>query len=711
MKLPAYRNPDVPVEDRINDLLARMTPAEKTAQINQGPIGRDTNPDNLGAEHPFNPLIGSILSFGGTVSERNRWQKMAVEQTRLGIPIIWGYDVIHGWKTTFPIPLAQACSFHPALTEKSCAIAAEEAYYEGGVNWTFSPMVEVSHEPRWGRSAEGYGEDPYVAGQFAAAAVRGYQGNNPARPGKVAACLKHFVGYSASEAGSDYSYTDISSRALWEWYLPPFEAGVKAGALTLMSSFNDIGGIPAVANRYTMTDILRRRWGFTGFVVSDWAAVSQMADQGYTRNQEKMTIDALSAGNDMDMADGVFFNAEKLVEDGKLPVATLDEAVRRILRVKFQIGLFEHPYIEETETTPVFPRTEDLDFAVECARESMVLLKNERQTLPLIPAQVKRIAVIGPMAEDPQTHCGCWPGRAFTEDGTTMVESINHRLGSCFPDAVIEYTRGCDYEGNDRSGFDAAVANAKAADVTIIALGEMRAMTGEDCSCAEIRLPGLQEELALAAAAVSRKSVLLVASGRPIVSYAKIAEKMDAILHLWQGGYGAARACVEILAGKCNPSGKLAMTFPRSVGQIPCYNGMHQKARPPKGLYFDLSSNEPMYPFGFGLSYTKFEYGELKQTGPLHFEFELKNVGSIAGKEAVIWQLGDPEANLTQPIRRVISFEKVFLVPGEGRTIAIDLAPMEDLAYVNPEGRKILEDGWFILEASRQTGIEFSFVR
>ena len=377
MNQPAYKDPRKPVGARVRDLLRRMTLEEKAAQLIQNPIGRDTNPNNVGPDHPFDPTIGSVLSFTGGAAARNAFQRMAVEGTRLGIPILWGYDVIHGWRTGFPVPLAQSCSFDPSLTERACRVAARECWADGGVDWTFSPMVEVGHDPRWGRNVEGYGEDPFTNGVFAAAAVHGYQGRRRAelrKPGRVVACLKHFVGYSASEGGRDYSYTEISARALREWYLPPFEAGVRAGARTLMSSFNCIDGTPAVANRETLTDILRGEWGFDGFVVSDWGAVSQLRIQRYSSDPAVQTLAALAAGNDMDMSDDVFRNIPALVKAGRLPRRVLDEAVARVLRVKFECGLFEHPFMEEGEperfTSADYPET------LRLARESMVLLKN-----------------------------------------------------------------------------------------------------------------------------------------------------------------------------------------------------------------------------------------------------------------------------------------------------------------------------------------------
>lgn len=690
-----YRNPALPIEQRVDDLLKRMTLEEKVDQLMQITIGADTNPNNLGSGHSFRPTIGSVLSYCGGTRNRNAFQRLAVEETRLGIPIIWGFDVIHGWRTAFPIPLAQACSWNPDIVEAGCRVAARESYAEG-VDWTFSPMLDVPHDPRWGRVMEGYGEDPLAAGIFGAAAVRGYQGEDPSQPGTVAACLKHFVGYAASEAGHDYAYTDISSRTLHETYLPPFQAAVEAGAMTLMSSFNDITGTPAVANHYTLTEVLRDRWHFRGFVVSDWDGVVQLAHQGYTTDPAEMCRAALSAGNDMEMNSSAYRNIPALIESGRLKIEVVDEAVRRVLRIKFAKGLFEHPYHEEVDPGTVSLQPKALELSRAAARASMVLLKNEKNTLPLNPDTLRSIALIGPVATDREASAGAWP--AIIDPKT--IPTLQEVLPSFFPKSEIHYAPGCDYTSDSTEHFAEAIAAAEKSDLVILALGEGAGRTGENRSYTNIALPGKQLELLRKIAAVGRPVVLLVSSGRPIL-YPELEPLANAILHIWECGHGAAAGCCDILTGAYNPSGRLAITFPRSVGQIPIYYNHHPRARDEKaewgGRYFDLDDS-PMYPFGYGLSYTSYEYSDLEiSVEDLTAQVTLRNTGKRAGRETVFWYLSDPEAKLTQPLRRLIAFEQVDLAPGEERRLTLQLDRMHDLAYIDPTGKKVFEPGRFIL--------------
>ena len=636
-----------------------------------------------------------MLSYFGGTRNRNAFQRLAVEETRLGIPIIWGFDVIHGWRTAFPIPLAQACSWNPDIVEAGCRVAARESYAEG-VDWTFSPMLDVPHDPRWGRVMEGYGEDPLAAGIFGAAAVRGYQGEDPSQPGTVAACLKHFVGYAASEAGHDYAYTDISSRTLHETYLPPFQAAVEAGAMTLMSSFNDITGTPAVANHYTLTEVLRDRWHFRGFVVSDWDGVVQLAHQGYTTNPAEMCRAALSAGNDMEMNSSAYRNIPALIKSGRLKIEVVDEAVRRVLRIKFAKGLFEHPYHEEVDPETVSLQPEALELSRAAARASMVLLKNEKNTLPLNPDTLRSIALIGPVATDREASAGAWP--AIIDPKT--IPTLQEVLPSFFPKSEIHYAPGCDYTSDSTEHFAEAVAAAEKSDLVIVAIGEGAGRTGENRSYTNIALPGKQLELLRKIAAVGRPVVLLVSSGRPIL-YPELEPLANAILHIWECGHGAAAGCCDILTGAYNPSGRLAITFPRSVGQIPIYYNHHPRARDEKaewgGRYFDLDDS-PMYPFGYGLSYTSYEYSDLEiSVEDLTAQVTLRNTGKRAGRETVFWYLSDPEAKLTQPIRRLIAFEQVDLAPGEERRLTLQLDRMHDLSYIDPTGKKVFEPGRFIL--------------
>ena len=713
--VPVYKNPKKPVEARVRDLLKRMTLEEKAAQLMQRTIGRDVNPENVGPDHPFDPTVGSILTFTEGAAARNAFQRIAVEETRLGIPIIWGYDVIHGWRTCFPVPLAQGCSFDPSLTEAGCRVAAEECWADGGVDWTFSPMVEVGHDPRWGRNVEGYGEDPFTNGRFAAAAVRGYQGRRPSdlrKPGRIAACLKHFVGYSACEGGRDYNYTDFSVRALREWYLPPFEAGVRAGARTVMSSFNCVNGVPAVANKAMLTDVLRGEWGFGGFVVSDWGAVSQLGLQAFSSDPAVQTLATLGAGNDMDMADDAFRNVPDLVRGGRLPVRVLDRAVARVLRVKFELGLFENPYVPELPREKTCRLPASLDLAAECARSCAVLLKNEGGVLPLDPKKVKRLALVGPYVDSPLAHLGCWRGMCSEEHAETPT--LFDEAARFFPGAKIELERGvvaganecvatAAYEKPDRAAIARAVRAARRADVVVVALGETGRSSGECRSRRDICLSPAQEALVDALAATGKPLVGLVLAGRPL-AFPKTAEKLDAMLWLWQGGSRGAQAAWELVTGVTNPSGRLAMTFPRAVGQIPVYYNAQPRCRTGYDEYQDLiGENGPWFPFGAGLSYTTFEYGKVRLAarprGGLRAEVRVKNAGNRAGAETVIWYLSDLESTSTQPARRVVGFEKIPLEPGESKTVRLTLS-RKDLAAMQPDGTRRFEPGVFEISAS-----------
>ncbi len=694
-----YRNPALPVEERLEDLLNRMTLDEKCDQLLQTTIGPDVNPNNLGDGGEFRPSIGSILSYFGGAHKRNEFQRRAVEGTRLGIPIIWGMDVIHGWRTGFPVPLAQACTWNPETVEACCRVAAKECSAEG-IDWTFAPMVDIPNDPRWGRVMESFGEDPYASGLFARASVRGYQTADPSAPDAVAACLKHFAGYAASEGGRDYSYSDISARKLHEIYLPSFHAGVDEGALTLMSSFNDVTGTPAVVNRYLMTEILRDRWGFSGFVVSDWDSFRQLKAQGFSGDPEKVAIRCLSAGNDMEMVSECFKLLPELVRSGRLAEAVVDEAVRRVLRVKFKLGLFEHPYTEEqpVEATALLPEYRRL--ARKAAQQCAVLLKNENSLLPLDPASIRTVALVGPVAEDAAALVGNWRGNVDPATVPTLADVI----GEFFPQSRIITVPGCGFETAAEGEIASAVEAARGADVILAALGEEWNRSGENCSRADIALPAVQRNLLHGLAATGKPVVLLVSAGRPIL-YPELEPCANAILHLWQGGHEAARACFDLLTGECNPSGRLAMTFPRSMGQIPIYYNEHRRARPDQGYYHDLEES-PMYPFGYGLSYTSFTYSDLSINEDLTASVKVTNAGERRGTETVFLYLSDPEAELTQPARRLIAFRQLELAPGESRVVRFELDKMRDLAYTGPAGERIFEEGEFVLSTA---GLTISF--
>ena len=726
MKRPLYKNPSAPVEARVRDLLARMTLEEKAEQLCQDTIGKDPNPDNHGVDRDFNPLVGSIYQYCGDTRTRNAYQRAAVERTRLGIPILWALDVIHGWRTMFPVSLAQAASFRPDLTEKAQRVAARECWQDGGIDWLLGPMVEVGHDPRWGRNVEGYGEDPSTAGRFAAAAVRGIQ-----RDGRCAACVKHFVGYSACEGGRDYSYTEISARAMREWYLPPFAAAAKAGALTMMSSFNEYDGVPIPASRALLTDELRGRMGFKGFVVSDSGALHRMGNMGYAHDPVDQTARAIHAGNEMAMGDGLYRNVPAAVAAGKLPMEDVDEAVARVLRVKFRLGLFEKPYAPEKPTKKTCQLPDAIDLAHKFARETMVLLKNGRgaagrgaPVLPIDPRKIRKLALIGPVGDEVHPHLGNWRAAASDVSKGVNGETFLDAARRFFPKAEIRVARGCKFwEYTPPTAEDAALraqavdlVSSWAPDVVLLCFGEVPWMCGEKKSRRDITLPPAQVPLIEAIAALGRPLVGLCCTGRAL-AFPELAAKMDALLLCWQSGCRAPTAAMEILTGKVNPSGKLPISFPRSVGQIPVFYNHHGKITPDCPDYQDLpEENGSWFPFGFGLSYTTFRYGTVRvvRSAPGRsrpgFEATVKvtNIGARAGKETVIWYLSDVEASYTQPVRRVIAFEKIALKPGETRTVRLHIDPMRDLAYDLPDGRRVLEPGEFVLSASLRSEARFA---
>ena len=556
-----YKNAKAPIEKRVDDLLSRMTLEEKVMQLNQYTLGRNNNVNNVGEEVKKVPAeIGSLIYFEANPELRNNMQKKAMEESRLGIPIIFGYDAIHGFRTVYPISLAQACSWNPDLVEQACAVSAQEARMSG-VDWTFSPMIDVARDPRWGRVAEGYGEDPYANGVFGAASVRGYQGDNMSAENRVAACLKHYVGYGASEAGRDYVYTEISKQTLWDTYLLPYEMGVKAGAATLMSSFNDISGVPGSANPYTMTEILKNRWRHDGFIVSDWGAIEQLKNQGLAATKKEAAWHAFTAGLEMDMMSHAYDrHLKELVEEGKASMAQVDEAVRRVLLLKFRLGLFERPYTPVTTEKERFLRPQSMDIAARLAAESMVLLKNENNVLPL--TDKKKIAVIGPMAKNGWDLLGSWRGHGKDTDVAMLYDGLAAEFAG---KAELRYALGCNIQGENREGFAEALEAARWSDVVVLCLGEMMTWSGENASRSSIALPQMQEELAKELKKAGKPVVLVLVNGRPL-ELNRLEPVSDAILEIWQPGVNGALPMAGILSGRINPSGKLAMTFPYSTG-------------------------------------------------------------------------------------------------------------------------------------------------
>lgn len=692
--IPLYKDAKAPIEKRIDDLISRMTLEEKILQLNQYTLGRNNNVNNVGEEVKKVPSeIGSLIYFDINPELRNSMQKKAMEESRLGIPIIFGYDAIHGFRTIYPISLGQACSWNPGLVEQACAVSAQEARMSG-VDWTFSPMIDVARDPRWGRVAEGYGEDPYTNGVFAAASVRGYQGDDMSAENRMAACLKHYVGYGASEAGRDYVYTEISAQTLWDTYLLPYEMGVKAGAATLMSSFNDISGVPGSANPYIMTEILKKRWKHDGFIVSDWGAVEQLKNQGLAATKKDAARYAFNAGLEMDMMSHAYDRyLKELVEEGKVTMAQVDESVRRVLRVKFRLGLFERPYTPVTNEKDRFFRPQSMAVAAQLAAESMVLLKNDNQILPL--TNKKKIAVVGPMAKNGWDLLGSWCGHGKDTDVEMLYDGLTAEFGG---DAELRYAMGCKPQGNDRSGFAGALDVARWSDVVIVCLGEMLTWSGENASRSTIALPQIQEELVKELKEAGKPIILVLSNGRPL-ELNRMEPLCDAILEIWQPGINGARSMAGILSGRINPSGKLAMTFPYSTGQIPIYYNRRKSGRGHQGFYKDITS-DPLYPFGHGLSYTEFKYGtvtpsatKVKRGDKLSAEVTVTNTGARDGAETVHWFISDPYCSITRPVKELKHFEKQFIKAGETKTFRFDIDLERDFGFVNEDGKRFLEAG------------------
>ena len=706
--IPLYKDAKAPIEKRIDDLISRMTLEEKILQLNQYTLGRNNNVNNVGEEVKKVPSeIGSLIYFDINPELRNSMQKKAMEESRLGIPIIFGYDAIHGFRTIYPISLGQACSWNPGLVEQACAVSAQEARMSG-VDWTFSPMIDVARDPRWGRVAEGYGEDPYTNGVFAAASVRGYQGDDMSAENRMAACLKHYVGYGASEAGRDYVYTEISAQTLWDTYLLPYEMGVKAGAATLMSSFNDISGVPGSANPYIMTEILKKRWKHDGFIVSDWGAVEQLKNQGLAATKKDAARYAFNAGLEMDMMSHAYDrHLKELVEEGKVTMAQVDESVRRVLRVKFRLGLFERPYTPVTNEKDRFFRPQSMAVAAQLAAESMVLLKNNNQILPL--TNKKKIAVVGPMAKNGWDLLGSWCGHGKDTDVEMLYDGLTAEFGG---DAELRYAMGCKPQGNDRSGFAGALDVARWSDVVIVCLGEMLTWSGENASRSTIALPQIQEELVKELKEAGKPVILVLSNGRPL-ELNRREPLCDAILEIWQPGINGARSMAGILSGRINPSGKLAMTFPYSTGQIPIYYNRRKSGRGHQGFYKDITS-DPLYPFGHGLSYTEFKYGtvtpsvtKVKRGDKLSAEVTVTNTGSRDGAETVHWFISDPYCSITRPVKELKHFEKQLIKAGETKTFRFDIDLERDFGFVNEDGKRFLEAGeYHILVQGKTVKIE-----
>lgn len=692
------------IESRVDSVLALMTLEEKVGQLTLYTSDYDVTGPSI-REHYKEDIkrgkVGAIFNAFGAAYTR-KLQEIAVKETRLGIPLIFGYDVIHGYKTIFPIPLGESASWDLKAIELSARIAAEEASAEG-LHWTFAPMCDIARDPRWGRVAEGAGEDVYLASKIAEARVRGFQGEGIGKLNSVLACVKHFAAYGAAQAGRDYHTVDVSDRVLREVYLPPYKAALDAGAATVMTSFNELDGIPASGSKYLMTDILRKEWEFRGFVVTDYTSIMEMIPHGIAEDTAAAAALALEAGVDMDMQSG-FYNDKipKLIQEGKVKESLVDQAVRRILRKKFELGLFEDPYryCDPQRERETIMKKEFLDVARDIARKSIVLLKNERQTLPL-SRNVKRIAVIGPLAEARKEMIGSWSAAGDGSKAVSILEGIRGKI----PNAQILYAKGCNINDDSTSGFAEAIRAARQSDLVVLSVGESASMSGEAASRTSLDLPGVQKDLVLEIFKIGKPVIVVLTNGRPL-ALPWLDQSAQAILETWFLGTQAGHAIADVLFGDYNPSGKLPMTVPRSVGQVPIFYSMKNTGRPidPNNKYTSKyldESNEPLYPFGFGLSYTTFTYGDIQLNAAsisdqdeLTIQCKVKNTGAVAGEEVVQLYLRDIVGSVTRPMRELKRFRKIMLAPGEEREVIFKLQ-QSDLAFYKKDMSFGTEPGRF----------------
>lgn len=701
-----------PIEQKVKNLLSQMTLDEKIGQMVQVHGGYFKDQKDM-EQMVRDGQVGSFLNVFGT-ARVNALQKIAVEESRLGIPLIIGRDVIHGYKTIFPIPLGIAATWNPEGARLACAIAAKEAKAQG-INWTFAPMMDVCWDPRWGRIAEGYGEDPFMAEQFAVAMVKGFQGDDPASEFSIAACAKHYVGYGMSEAGRDYNTTYIPEVLLRNVHLRPFKAVADAGCLTFMSAFNDLNGVPASGNAFTLKTILRDEWNYKGFVVSDWASISEMILHGYAGNEKEAAEKAFNAGVDMEMVTQTYSkNIKTLLDEGKISAAMIDEHVGNILRVKYKLGLFDHPYVDESMADKVTLTAENLDQARQVARESMVLLKNDRHLLPL--SKDSRVALIGPMTNAPHDQLGTWSVDGDAENSVTPRAAFEALLGS-----RLLYATGLEYS-RDKStaGFAEALAAARKSDVVVFVAGEESILSGEANARGILDLPGAQSQLIAELAKTGKPLVLVVLAGRPLGIGADI-DHSTAVLYAWHPGTMAGPALTDLLFGDYSPSGKLPVTMVKGAGQIPFYYYRKNTGRPAdpnnlklideiprntkqlsvgfRSMHLDYGIT-PLYPFGYGLSYTTFEYGETSLSadtlclgGSLTATCRISNTGNVVALEVVQLYVRDVSGSITRPIKELKGFEKIELKPGEVKEVSFTIFP-DNLKFFNGSGY-VTEPGEF----------------
>lgn len=706
-------NPEAVIEQKVDALLSQMTLEEKLGQMNQ--ISSYGNIDDMIALIKKGE-IGSILNEVDP-ARINALQRAAVQESRLGIPLLIARDVIHGYKTIFPIPLGQAASFDPQVAEDGARVAAIEAS-SVGIRWTFAPMIDIARDPRWGRIAEGCGEDTYLTTVMGAAMVKGYQGDSLNDPTSIAACPKHFVGYGATEGGRDYNSTFIPERRLRNVYLPPFEAAAKAGAATFMTSFNDNDGVPSTGNTFILRDVLRGEWGFDGIVVTDWASAAEMMNHGFAADEKEVAQKAVNAGVDMEMVSYTFVKKlPELIKEGKVQEATIDNAVRNILRIKFRLGLFEQPYVDENKNVMYAPA--HLEAARRAAVESAILLKNEEQTLPLGKA-VKTVAIIGPMADAPYEQMGTWVFDGEKSHTVTPLAAIHEQFGD---KVQILYEPGLGYSRDRNTGGIAkAVSAASRADAVLVFVGEEAILSGEAHCLADLNLQGAQSELIEAIARTGRPLITVVMAGRPL-TIGKEVELSDAVLYMFHPGTMGGPAVADLLWGKAVPSGKTPVTFPKMVGQIPVYYAHNNTGRPATkketllddiqieagqtslgctSFYMDAGF-DPLFPFGYGLSYTTFAYSniklsatDLKKDDVLTITFDLENTGSYEGTEVAQLYVQDKVGSVTRPVKELKRFARITLKPGEKKNVSFEL-PISELAFWNIDMQHTVEAGDFNL--------------
>ncbi|MCX7874813.1 MAG: beta-glucosidase BglX [Melioribacteraceae bacterium] len=694
-------------KERADSVLALMTLEEKVGQLVQysgdWATGAETSRPKEGSDELIRKgKVGSFLNITG-VSKIKKLQKIAVEESRLKIPLIFGLDVIHGYEATFPIPLAEASTWNPALVEKSARMQAIEAS-AAGINWTFNPMVDIAHNPRWGRIMEGSGEDPYLGSVMAAARVRGYQGNDLSANNTILACVKHYAAYGGAEGGRDYNTVDMSERNFRDFYLPPYKAAIEAGAGSLMACFNEIGGVPASSSQFLMTHILRNEWKTDAFVVSDWNSIGELIPHGVAKDLKQAAELGIKATVDMDMeSNAYYYHLVDLVKEGKVDIKFVDDAVRRVLIAKFKLGLFDDPYKycdEEREKKTIMSK-EIIKATKEVALESIVLLKNEKNLLPL-SKKLKSIAVVGQLAKSKDDPLGGWSQKGDSNSVVSILEGIEKKVGK---EIKINYAVGAKFKGNDKSGFKEAIKVAKKSDVIIAVVGEGRYMNGEAASRATLDIPGVQEDLLKELKKTGKPIVVVLMNGRPL-TIPWVQENVNSILEIWSPGISGGDAVADIIFGDYNPSGKLPVTFPRYVGQVPIYYNHKNTGRPHNpndhytSYYMDLE-NTPLYPFGFGLSYTTFEYSdikldkkEIKMNETLKVSVEVKNSGEREGSEVVQLYIRDLVGSVTRPVKELKDFVKINLKPGETKKVDFIITP-DKLKFHDINMNYVVEPGDF----------------